>query len=186
MRSAQLCRKAALVMMLAASGGGPTSVQAVTLDFSAFLTDGTCALSLDKSTLSLGTIGKSQLRPSRLIAPQRFTLFVRDCSGKTGDSLKPGVTITGSGVAQDNKWLFRNSGSAAGAGIVVIQSESVPGYDRLEVKHGAFLPLVLAEQIPVNQEFAFYAAASCGGNTGCASIGTGDVTASLMFTFAYQ
>lgn len=183
MRSAQIYHKAALVLMLSASGG---SVQAYMLNFSAFLTDGTCALSLDKSTLFLGAIGKSQLRPGRLVAPQRFTLSVRDCSGKAGGSLKPGVTVTGSGVTQDQKWLFRNTGSATGTGIVVIQNDSVPGYDRLEVKHGDFFSLVQVDQIPLNQELAFYAAASCGGNTGCASIGTGSVTASLMFTFAYQ
>ncbi|WP_421081365.1 fimbrial protein [Serratia fonticola] len=186
MRSAQRYLKAALAVVLAGGGAVSAPVQAVTLDFSAVLTNGTCTLSLDKSTLPLGVIAKSQLRPNQLVAPQPFTLSVQDCTGSAGGSLKPVVTIAGTGTTQDSKWLFRNAGSAANTGILVIQSASVPDYSQPEVKNNSVLSLANPGQIPVNQTFTFYAGASCGGSTGCATVATGDVTATLMFTFLYQ
>ncbi|MBP1038854.1 type 1 fimbrial protein [Serratia fonticola] len=188
MRSAQRYLKAALAVVLAGGGAVSAPVQAVMLDFSAVLTDSTCRLSLDKSTLRLGGIEKSQLRPNQLVAPQPFTLSVQDCTGSAGGSVKPVVTIAGTGTTQDGKWLFRNAGSAANTGILVIQSATanVPDYSQPEVKNNSVLSLANPGQIPVNQTFTFYAGASCGGSTGCAAVATGDVTATLMFTFLYQ
>lgn len=185
MRSALRYRKTVLAVVLASSGTLSIPIQAVTLNFSALLTNGTCTLSLDKSTLPLGLIAKSQLRPNQLVVPQPFILSVQNCTGQAGGSLKPTVTITGNGVTQDNKWLFRNAGSAAGIGILVIRSESVPSYNQSEIKNNSTIQLANAGQVPVNQAFTFYAGASCGGSTGCARTATGDVTANLMFTFAY-
>ena len=54
MRSAQRYLKTVLAAVLAGGGAVSAPVQAVTLDFSAVLTNGTCTLSLDKSTLPLG------------------------------------------------------------------------------------------------------------------------------------
>lgn len=160
---------------------------AVTVDFSAVLTNGTCTLSLDKSNLPLGSISISQLRPNQLISPQPFALSIQNCTAQGIDSLTPAVTIMGDGITQDNKWLFRNAQSAAGTGILVMQSKSIPNYTQSEIKNNSVLTLASAAgQAPVNQIFTFYAGASCGGSTGCASVETGDVTANLMFTFAYQ
>ncbi|MFV8908426.1 fimbrial protein [Serratia fonticola] len=186
MRSLRHYRNAVLAVMLA--GGTLLSPPgwAITLNFSAVLTDGTCTLSLDKSILPLGTINQSALRPNQLVAPQPFTLFVQNCTSQQGSNLQPTVNISGSGVTQDNKWLFRQAGSATGTGIVVIQSQSVPDYSQPEVQNNTVLPLANAGQTPVDQAFTFYAGASCGGSTGCASLATGEVTATLMFTFAYQ
>lgn len=186
MRSAPRYLKATLAVVLAGGGAVSAPVQAVTLDFSAVLTNGTCTLSLDKSTLPLGVINTSRLRPNQLVAPQPFTLSVRDCTGSSGGSLKPVVTVTGTGATQDGKWLFRNTGSAANTGFLVIQSATVPDYSRPEVKNNSVLSLADAGQIPVNQTFTFYAGASCGGSSGCAAVATGDVTATLMFTFTYE
>ncbi|ENY3730631.1 hypothetical protein A3N51_08540 [Enterobacter kobei] len=186
MRSAQRYLKVTLAVVLAGAGTISAPVQAVTVDFSAVLTNGTCTLSLDKSTLPLGIIAKSQLRPNKLVNPQPFTLSVQDCTGVAGGSLKPFVTIAGTGTIQDGKWLFRNTGSAANTGILVIQSTSVPDYSQPEVTNSSVLSLANPGQIPVNQAFTFYAGASCGGSTGCAMVATGDVTATLMFELAYQ
>ncbi|WP_447888140.1 fimbrial protein [Serratia fonticola] len=186
MRSAQRYRNAMLAVVLAGSGTLFSQGQAVTLNFTAVLADGTCTLSLDKSTLPLGAVSYSQLRPNQLVAPQPFTLSVQDCTGAMGGSLKPVVTITGTGVTQDNKWLFRNAGSAKGAGILVIRSNSIPDYSQPEIKNNGTIALANAGQIPINQAFTFYVGASCGGSTGCATIGLGEVTANLMFTFAFQ
>lgn len=184
MHLAPVYRKATALLVLAGSCLLSAPVPAVTINFSAVLTDGTCTLSLDKSTLPLGTLSQAQLRPGQLNVQQPFTLFVQDCT--SGGSLTPQVTITGNGVTQDNKWLFRNAGSAEGVGIVVIQSATVPAYSQPEVKDGTIITLANVGQIPANQALTFYAGASCGGSTGCASTGMGGVTASLMFTFAYQ
>lgn len=187
MRSVPGYRKRVLAWLLATGCGGVSAPsQALMLNFSAVLTNGTCTLSLDKSTLSLGTITKSQLRANQLVAPQPFTLSVQNCTGEAGTGLKPVVTITGNGVTQDNKWLFRNAEAARGTGIVVIQSATVPQYSQSEIKNNTVLSLAGAGQIPANQTFIFYAGASCGGSSGCTTVATGGVTANLMFTFAYQ
>lgn len=161
-------------------------VQAITINFEATLGDGTCTLSLDRSTLPLGTILLSQLRANSLVSPSPFTLSVRNCSGFTNASLEPAVRVTGSGVTQDNKWLFRNTGSAKGTGILIIQSDSVPNYASDEVRNGTRLILKKAGAVPVDQTFTFYAGGSCGGSTGCSTTEPGRVTATVMFTFEYQ
>ncbi len=163
-----------------------TQVRAVTLNFSATLTDGTCTLSLDKSTLSLGTVYLSQLRPNSLAAPQPFVLSVQNCTGSGSSTLKPAVTVTGSGSFQDGKWLFRNTASTTNAGVLVIQSVSVPDYSQPEVQNNGVISLGNLGDVPADQQLTFYAGASCGGSSGCASVTTGDLTATLMFTFAYQ
>lgn len=182
MRLIQCYRK--VVLVLAGSVLLVAPVQAVTINFSAVLTNGTCALSLDRSILPLGTISQPELKPGRLIAQQPFTLFIRNCT--SGGNFTPWVTVSGQGVTQDNKWLFRNAGSAAGVGIVVIQSDTLPDYSQSEVRDGTTIKVANTGQIPVDQELTFYAGASCAGSTGCASIGSGEVAATLMFNFAYQ
>lgn len=186
MYSIQRYRRIVLIILIACSFGSMPGL-AITVDFSAVLTNGTCTLSLDKSTLLLGNISTLQLRPNHLVAPQPFTLSVQNCTAQAIDSLTPVVTITGDGVTQDNKWLFRNAESAAGTGILVMQSKSVPDYGQSEINNNSVLALASAAgQKPNDQTFTFYAGASCGGSTGCALVDTGHVTANLMFTFAYQ
>jgi len=112
----------------------PGEAPATTLNFSAVLTNVTCSISLDKSTLPLGNLTLAQLRPEQLINAQPFVLSVQNCAGAAGGSDTPIVMIRGDGVSQDNKWLFRNSGSANNVGIVVINSDSVfisPGVECL-------------------------------------------------------
>ncbi|SNY79865.1 fimbrial protein [Enterobacter sp. CC120223-11] len=179
------CHRPVLALLLGCFTVGITQVQAVILNFSAVLTDGTCSLSLNKSTLALGTISKSQLRPNQLTAPQPFVLSVHSCTGQAGGSLKPVVTVTGNGVTQDNKWLFRSAGTAQGTGILVIQSDTLPAYNQQEVRHDSVLSVGNTGHV-ADQTLTFYAGMSCGGTTGCAAVTTGDVTAQLMFTFAYQ
>lgn len=164
-----------------------TQARAVTLNFSATLTDGTCTLSLDKSTLSLGAVSLFQLRQNNFVAPQPFILSIQDCTGSGSSStLKPAVTVTGSGSFQDGKWLFRNATSTTNAGVLVIQSVSVPDYSQPEVQNNSVISLANPGEVPADQHLTFYAGASCGGSSGCASVTTGDLTATLMFTFAYQ
>lgn len=156
---------------------------ATMLNFSAILVNGTCTLSLNKSTLPLGEVPLSQLRPEKFIGAQPFTLSVQNC---TEGIRAPSILVTGSGVNQDNKWLFRNSSSAGGVGIMVIKSDTLPEYNQTEIQSGTMLPLATAGEIPIDQNFNFYAGVSCGGITGCSATGTGNVTASLMFIFTYQ
>ncbi|OMQ23691.1 fimbrial protein [Serratia oryzae] len=184
MRLMQCYRKAASVLALTWSVVLAAPAQAETINFSAMLTNGTCALSLDRSILPLGTVSPLQFTPGRLLAPKPFTLFIRNCTGS--GLFTPQVSVFGNGVTQDNKWLFRNAGSAAGIGIMVIQSDTVPDYSQSEIKDGTIIQVANTGQIPADQELTFYAGASCGGTTGCAEIGSGEVTATLMFDFAYQ
>lgn len=160
---------------------------AVILNFSATINEGTCTLSLDKSALSLGDISMSSLTPNTLVSAQPFTLQITDCQGKSSNDLRPVVQISGSGVTQDNKWLFRqNTGSSVGAGILVIKSDAPPSYSQSEVNNGTTYPLAAGGKTPTNQEFSFYAGVSCGGSIGCSVINPGIVTAKLLFEFNYQ
>lgn len=186
MRSVQRYLNSILAVAFAGGLVVSTQARAVTLNFSATLTDGTCALSLDKSTLPLGTVSLSQLRPNNLAAPQPFVLSVQECTGSGSSMLKPELTVTGSGSFQDGKWLFRNAASTTNAGVLVIQSVSVPDYSQPEVQNNGVISLGNPGDVPADQQLTFYAGASCGGSSGCASVTTGDLTATLMFTFAYQ
>ncbi len=186
MRSAPRYLKCILAVAFAGAIAVSIQARAVTLNFSATLTDGTCTLSLNKSTLPLGTVSQFQLRPNNLAAPQPFILTVQGCTGSGSSTLKPAVTVTGPGSFQDGKWLFRNAASTTNAGVLVIQSLSVPDYSQPEVQNNGVISLGNPGAVPADQQLTFYAGASCGGSSGCASVMTGDLTATLMFTFAYQ
>ncbi|WP_222436576.1 fimbrial protein [Serratia fonticola] len=162
------------------------TASAITLNFSATLFNGTCSLNLDKSTLPLGSVSLAELKPAQLLIAQPFTLSVTDCTGSDGGSLTPVVIMTGAGVSQDSRWLFRTAGSANGAGIMVIKSDSLPAHSQPEIKTGTVLPLAAAGKVPVAQSHTFYAGVSCMSTTRCTDVGTGAITASLMFVFAYQ
>lgn len=164
----------------------PQTVSAVTLNFSATLYNGTCTLNLDKSALRLPDVSLSSLAPQRLYSAQPFKLSVTECTGGGASNLTPMVAVTGPGVSQDNKWLFRQANSAPGMGIMVFQTDDEPGYGLAELRSGATLPLADVGKKPVDQTLGFYAAASCISSQSCADVGTGVVTASLMFIFAYQ
>lgn len=185
MRLMRFCPELVIVFTLITAWIKP--VQAVTINFEAALVNASCTLSLDRSTLPLGTILLSQLRANSLVSPSPFTLSVQNCSSVHA-SQEPAVRVTGVGVTQDSKWLFRHNvtGSAKGVGILIIQSDSVPNYASDEVRDGTRLLLKKAGNKPVDQTFTFYAGGSCGGSSGCSTTEPGRVTASVMFSFVYQ
>lgn len=178
-------RASALALSLAALLPGALQADVLKLDFKAVLVSRTCTLSLDKSTLPLGQLSTSQLQPNTLLNSQPFTLHVTACEGADRGP-KPVVTVTGMGETQDGKWLFRQPGSANGVGIMVFKTSTAPRYEHDEVRDGSTFVLDGAPITPADQDHTFYAGVSCGGATGCASTGSGDVTAKLMFSFAYQ
>ncbi|WP_051916661.1 MULTISPECIES: fimbrial protein [unclassified Serratia (in: enterobacteria)] len=163
------------------------AVHAVTLNFSASIVQSTCSLSLDKSVLPLGDVPQASLRSGALVNLKPFSLRVDNCSGVAGGSQQLVILVVGAGATQDGKWLFRNSNSTAGgAGVMLVQGDTPPSYTATEVKPGDYFPLAGVGQVPVNQEFPFFAGVSCGGSTGCATIKPGALTANLMFMFAYR
>lgn len=174
-----------LLMTLVLGSHAITAAQAVTLNFSAFLTLGTCTFSLDKSTLKLGTISLRELQPSTIVAAQPFTLHVQDCTG-TDASLTPVVNITGEGSIQDGRWLFRSPDSVAtGMGVMLVKTTVPPAYSATEVRDGDDIVLAAMGNDPVNQDMTFYAGASCG-NTSCTALQTGSLTARVLFNLAYR
>ncbi|CAM4293848.1 fimbrial protein [Serratia silvae] len=180
-------RKALLVTLAIGAGFTNSTAQAVTLNFSATVVEGTCSLSLDKSVLQLNDTSQARLGSGVLINPQPFILKADNCSGVAGGSLQPVITVNGDGVTQDGKWLFRSSDSTAGgAGVILVQSSNTPSYSNTEVKPADAFPLAGVGQIPVDKELPFFAGISCGGSTGCATVKTGTVTARITFTFAYR
>lgn len=188
MRSTINCRKKSfLLLALALSVLGSVSAQAVTLNFSAVLNPGTCTFSLDKSTLALDSINLAQLTPSTLQVAQPFTLIVKDCSG-TDAILAPVIDISGDGLTQDGKWLFRSSDStASGIGVMLVKTDVTPGYGDLEVKDGDNIPLAAAGVNPPDQNIKFYAGITCG-SLACASgsLSPGTLTARVLFNLAYR
>ena len=165
--------------------GISASVQAVTINFSATLIEGTCTFSLDKSTLDLGTLQQAQLTPSSLLAAQPFVLSVRDCDD-VGNSQLPVVNVTGAGVTQDGKWLFRASSSTAtNVGVMLVKTNAPPSFSDTEVKNNDDIPLANRGTAPVDQDLTFYAGLTCG-IASCASVTPGTLTAPILFQLAYR
>lgn len=177
----------AMVLSLGTLLPGALQADTLRLDFSAYLVTGTCTLSLDNSTLPLGQVSTSMLRPRTLLNPRPFTLHVSDCTAGA-NGMKPVVTVTGRGERQDGKFLFRqpDTDAAQNVGILVFKTSKVPGYGNTEIADGDFFKLDGAPVTPANQDHIFYAAVSCGSDAGCKNIGTGNVKAMLTFSFAYQ
>lgn len=180
-------KKALLIALITGSGSISLAVQAVTLNFSASIMQGTCALSLDKNVLALNEITQSVLNSGVLINPQPFTLRASNCHGISGGTLQPVVLVNGPGAQQDGKWLFRSAESAAGkTGVMLVAGTATPSYTNAEVKPGDAFPLAEVGQAPLDKELPFFAGISCGGSTGCATVKPGMVTAHITFTFAYR
>lgn len=186
MRSATTCRNAlAATLLLAALHGAP--LRAETLNFSAVLTPGTCAFSLDKSTLALGYVPLSHIAPSTLVAAQPFTLTVSDCGG--GTHMKtPAVKVSGAGITQDGKWLFRDTSfpsASVGVGIMLVKTDVPPVYAQAEVKNDATFPLDTSGSAPEDHRMTFYAGLTCGSAATCASAKAGKVTARITFSLDF-
>lgn len=158
---------------------------AVTINFTATLIEGTCAFSLDKSTLDLGTLQQAQLTPSSLLAAQPFVLSVRDCNA-VGNSQLPVVNVTGEGITQDGKWLFRSAlSTATNVGVMLVKTNAPPSYSDTEVKNGDDIPLANRGEAPVDQDLTFYAGFTCGIEN-CTNVTPGTLTAPILFQLAYR
>lgn len=161
-------------------------VHAVTLNFSAFLTSGTCTFNLDKSTLDLGTVSAAQLQPSTLVNAQPFTLTVSACTG-TDLNLMPVVNISGEGITQDGRWLFRTSDSTTGnkMGVMLAKTDVSPDYSATEVNNNDDIVLAAQGVNPADQNLTFYAGMTCG-STGCTGLQPGTLMARVFFQLAYR
>ncbi|MFC0228351.1 fimbrial protein [Serratia aquatilis] len=180
-----ICRKR-FWLLCALLALNSTNALAVTINFSALLIRGTCSFSLDKSLLPLGYVARTQLKPATLIAVQPFTLWVRDCNLSI-DGLLPVVSISGEGVLQGGKWLFRSGDSAAkNVGVMLVKSDVPPSYSEPEVKSGDTFPLAARGVNPVDQPLRFYAGMTCGADDTCAEAGLGLLTARVLFTLSFR
>ena len=161
-------------------------VSAVTLNFSAVLTDATCLISLDKNVLSLGDVTQPQLKANQLLAAKPFKLNIQNCSSISGIS-SYSIRVSGNGATQDGKWLFKNSGTETnGAGIIVIQSNTLPDYTKTEIQDGTMLSVSEPGVTPLDHDITFYAGVSCGGSSGCAAVSPGAISATVMFDLVYR
>lgn len=169
--------------------GSPT--QAVTINFAAVIASATCQISLNKSSLYLGSVPLKALSTGNVLAlSQPVSLQIRRCEGVAGGGLKPRVKVSGEGfsAAGDNKWLFRSADSQAkGIGILLMQGEKPPGYEQAEVKHGDYLTVGSANVVPIDTDIPLYVGVSCGANAACRAntIKPGRLTARIIFDFTY-
>jgi len=165
----------------------PNIALAVILNFGATIVQGTCSLSLDKSILPLGNVFQPDLKKGLLLNAQPVKLLISKCSGIEGLTQQATVTVKGSGMTSGGKWLFRSNGSAAsGAGIMLIQQDTQPSASDTAVKSGDIFPLTAKGVIPGDTVLPFYAGVSCGGPAECANVGTGELTAHIVFSFAFR
>lgn len=185
MNSVKNCHKALSCLVLLAMT--ITSTQAITLNFNAVISPGTCTFNLDKSNVSLGYVPKSEMKPSTLVAVQPFTLSVTHCSG-AGAALTPSVHIAGEGSTLGGKWLFRQAESTANnTGIVLIKTDTPPAYSEPEVKDGDTFALTkVPGTTPTDQSHTFYAGLACGDTVSCSSVTTGKATARIIFSLDYR
>lgn len=181
------CRKCLWSLLISALLAlSSSSALAVTINFSAVITRGTCSFSLDKSLLPLGYVGRAELKPASLLAVQPFTLWVRDCNLST-DGVIPVVSVSGEGVSQGGKWLFRSGDSVAkNVGVMLVKSDLPPSYSEPEVKNGDIFPLAGRGVNPVDQPLRFYAGMTCGSSDTCAAAGVGSLTARILFTLSFR
>lgn len=181
------CGKWGFAAALLALGLMP--VQAITLNYSAQINQGTCQISLDKTQMHLGTVELSALRGT-LVAAQPFTLRVRACDGEYQSGLTPAIKITGEGIIRDGKWLFRSPGDsvAQGIGIMLIKSDTPPSYGQKPVTNGDFLDLAAKNLTPADTDLKFFAGMACGSVAECQATGVqpGKVSARIVFDFVYR
>ncbi|WP_159566163.1 fimbrial protein [Budvicia diplopodorum] len=184
------CRKWATgTIMVALLSCGIVPAQAITLNYSAQINQGTCQISLDQTTLSLGTVMLSSLRGNTLVAARPFTLQVRACgdflSGQT-----PAIKITGQGMTLSGKWVFRSSvdSVAQGVGIMVAQSNTPALYSQTAIADGDYINLASVDLIPTDADFQFFAGITCGSSSDCtsANVQPGRITARIVFDFVYR
>lgn len=161
-------------------------VQAVSLNFSAVIQPGTCSFSLSAGTVNLGILSMSSLQPATLVDAKPFTLAVSNCRGIDA-GLTPVVSITGSGVNQGSRWLFRAADSEAhNVGVMLIKSSVMPDYSTKEVMSGDTVALAKPGSVPSNQDLSFYAGATCVNAASCSNIGTGALLARITFSLDYR
>lgn len=155
---------------------GP-SAQAVKINFAAVIANATCQVSLNQSTLYLGSVPLKALTQGSVLAlPQPVLLQVRRCEGVAGGDLKPRVKVSGEGFA------------AAGIGILLMQGDKPPAYEQAEVKNGDYLTVGPANVLPVDTDVPLYVGVSCGASSACgaSTLGPGRLTARIIFDFTYR
>ncbi|SUB82575.1 Uncharacterised protein [Pragia fontium] len=172
-------------LILLSYGVGLTTAQAIILNYSASINQGTCQISLDKTALHLGTVEMSAMRGSTLVSAQSFTLQIRSC-GDYQAGLTPAIKITGEGMTRDGKWLFRSSADSVsqGFGIVLAKSDTIPLYNQASITNGDYLNLTATTDTDVT----FFAGIACGSATNCqdANMRPGRVSARIVFDFVYR
>jgi len=161
--------------------------QAIDLNFSAVLTSGTCTFDLDKNTLQLGRIHLKEMAASTLKAVQPFTLTVSRCTGSV-PGLIPVVYVSGEGINQAGKWLFRSSAgsTATGMGVMLVKSDTPPDYSYQEVENDSTFKLAASGAVPTDQDLQFYAGLTCGNATTCSTATAGIVTARIIFKLDFN
>lgn len=187
MCSTMIYRKAVLLITLFGLQGLATApVRAITLNFAATLNTATCTLSLNKSLLLLGTVAHSQLTANSLVQAAPFILNVQACEG-TSANQTPTITISGEGMLQGGKWLFRSSDSvAAGMGVMLVKTDTPPNYNQAEIKNGDDIQLAEKGVNPLDQNITFYAGVTCGGSADCTNLQPGVLNARVLFNLVYR
>ncbi len=163
------------------------AAEAVTLNFEAKITKATCDISLSQTLLTLGTIPVRDLKSNTVTRTQSFTLNISNCQGIPAESQTSVIKITGEGELQGGKWLFRSAerSRAGSTGILLFQRSTEPVYSDREVKNGDEISLMQKGGAQIVDKLPFYAGVSCGGDSGCASVKAGAVSATLIFDFVY-
>ena len=161
--------------------------QAVILNFSATVAQGTCALDLDKSVLPLGDVFLPDLKKGKLLNATPVNLLISKCSAIDALTQQATITITGTGISSGGRWLFREQNAeASNVGVMLFQQEAQPLPNDREIKNGDTLLMAAKGVLLDDQILPFYAGVSCGSSDGCRNAGAGELTARIIFSFAYR
>lgn len=186
MPSANNYRKtiASMVLLTSSSISTPfADADTLLLKFDAYLVNGSCDFSLDKSRLNLGTTLSSELRGATLVNPQPFELEIKNCT-VTGAS-NPIVKVSGEGQRLD-KWVFRNSSSTAeNIGVMLVNGSSPPTYASNAVAADDSFALSEKGGSIEDQKLSFWAGLTCGDASQCSSAKGGMVMANITFTLDF-
>lgn len=180
-----------LVLSLLSSLYAYADISTTTITFNVDFVSPTCELSLNTTSINLGTVAMDQLTNAGKtgLNPQNFTLSFKNCKGAGGT---PKVVVTAAGnngsFISDNTYLFRSNVSATtSSGFGVRLDVKNIDSTTTSLAHNSKIAIgTAADNIATTtpKPLTFTASLSCGDCTQV--INYGDLEASVNLAFLYE
>ncbi|BDH47360.1 hypothetical protein TUM12370_34040 [Salmonella enterica subsp. enterica serovar Choleraesuis] len=182
--------KTLLVVLAGAYFCAPVSQAAnININFTGFITPGSCDVDLDRPALNLGNVDFLSLKAGAQLANiASFNASIHNCYLSLATTYRPAIQITGEGFDADGKFLFRSADSASsGIGVLLYHSAGAPQYADASLKSGDYIDLGGAGSTPSDTSLPFFVGVSCGSVADCAAnaISPGSLVSRIMINFRY-